>query len=981
MLLPPGPARRSAPTPGRADVGYSTVASVVWSTASGPVSSTSGTTDSTDSTDVTPGPSQAQDDTTEADGWFGAAETPEPPRFRTRSRSRSSTSRSSKSRSKSRKSGSTSRSKSGSSSRSGSRSSASPSGSAAPLAGADAAAGTGPQTTPGEATRAPDPASSGPTLRLDPPETTRASWAADSANANLITFALAAVAAVGAALAGGHPTIYPGLDLLLRAAFGAGVTLATAYARRWSWLVLAGIAAGASRDVVSAVPAWAALALAFAAVIFDFRRRWIGAVVGLLATTALLRLAPIGPHGFTTVLTAIAVVPVAVSAYQRQRRATRRLIRRIGYGVGGVVGVALLGLVLAVRAGSRERQLRHRRGPSRCAVRSPVTTRPPRRTSSKPSTSFASGTAALNAWYAKPALVPVVSFQAGALGQMAATADDLAQTAQTTAAKANYRAVDVRDGAIATDRITALGPPLREVQTALERAQRDTDTIETAWLAPPLREKFEDLRQEVHETNAETATAIDAIDVAPAMLGADGPRYYFVAFTTPSESRGLGGFMGNWAELKAENGKLELTQTGRSAELNPGRGDPRGASTPLRTTSRGTAPCAPRPRCATSPSPPTSPRSPGRSSRCTRRPASGGPSTASSRSTPTRWPRCSRSRARSRSRASRPRSPPTTPPTSCCASSTSTSTSATRAWTSSRKRPARRSTPSSTRSRCARRSSRRCWGRWCSSGACSPSSTMPEEESLLTRLGLAGAFPAHDQGDFFSVVTQNGGNNKMDVFLTRDITYHATVNPTNGDLDAVATIALHNDAPSSGLPAIVISNRESSNQPDGVNWSWVNFYTPHQLEQATIDGQPLVMGSQTEFGLHVYHAYVAVPSKGDAKIELRLKGSVAPGANYDVTWYQQPTVNVDHVHVSVTPQAPWTVSSTRSATGDRAQALISVEPRTQESFAVEFERQSGLRPDRERAGQGGSTDRAHANTNTARMVAFVPRLCYILRNP
>ena len=39
-------------------------------------------------------------------------------------------------------------------------------------------------------------------------------------------------------------------------------------------------------------------------------------------------------------------------------------------------------------------------------------------------------------------------------------------------------------------------------------------------------------------------------------------------FFTPSEFRGLGGFIGGFAELRAEDGRVELIRTGRPAELN-----------------------------------------------------------------------------------------------------------------------------------------------------------------------------------------------------------------------------------------------------------------------------------------------------------------------------------------------------------------------------------------------------------------------------
>ena len=45
------------------------------------------------------------------------------------------------------------------------------------------------------------------------------------------------------------------------------------------------------------------------------------------------------------------------------------------------------------------------------------------------------------------------------------------------------------------------------------------------------------------------------------------PRHYFIAFTQPAEARGLGGFVGNYGELTAIDGDIELTRSGRIREL------------------------------------------------------------------------------------------------------------------------------------------------------------------------------------------------------------------------------------------------------------------------------------------------------------------------------------------------------------------------------------------------------------------------------
>lgn len=195
-------------------------------------------------------------------------------------------------------------------------------------------------------------------------------------------------------------------------------------------------------------------------------------------------------------------------------------------------------------------------------------------------------------------------------------------------------------------------------------------------------------------------------------------------------------------------------------------------------------------------------------------------------------------------------------------------------------------------------------------------SAVPEEEALIERVGIDGAFPELTDHDFLTLITQNAGNNKMDIYLERSIDYDVVVDPQTGQLEATATITLHNEAPSSGLPKYVIGNRKSSGQPDGVNWMWFNFYTPHLLSEATWNGQPMSVGEQSEFGRRVYQTYLPVPSGGDAVVVLKLSGSIAPGAVYELDWFQQPTVNTDEVRVTVR-------SIDRSDTEDGGEALES----------------------------------------------------------
>ena len=83
----------------------------------------------------------------------------------------------------------------------------------------------------------------------------------------------------------------------------------------------------------------------------------------------------------------------------------------------------------------------------------------------------------------------------------------------------------------------------------------------------PVRTRLATLSGEIDDQQVEGDRATLAVQRVPEMLGATRKRVYFIAFTTPSESRGLGGFMGNWAEVTIDKGHISVTNFGRTADL------------------------------------------------------------------------------------------------------------------------------------------------------------------------------------------------------------------------------------------------------------------------------------------------------------------------------------------------------------------------------------------------------------------------------
>ena len=61
-----------------------------------------------------------------------------------------------------------------------------------------------------------------------------------------------------------------------------------------------------------------------------------------------------------------------------------------------------------------------------------------------------------------------------------------------------------------------------------------------------------------------------AARLAPSMMGADGPRTYFMGFQTNAEARGTGGLLGGFGILKFDNGKPTVDTLGQNTELRDG---------------------------------------------------------------------------------------------------------------------------------------------------------------------------------------------------------------------------------------------------------------------------------------------------------------------------------------------------------------------------------------------------------------------------
>ncbi|UXA14940.1 DUF4012 domain-containing protein [Mycobacterium sp. SMC-8] len=80
-----------------------------------------------------------------------------------------------------------------------------------------------------------------------------------------------------------------------------------------------------------------------------------------------------------------------------------------------------------------------------------------------------------------------------------------------------------------------------------------------------------DARAQLQEQTAQLAGLLENTTLAarllPSMMGADGPRTYFMGFQTNAEARGTGGLLGGFGVLRFENGAPTVDDLGKNTEL------------------------------------------------------------------------------------------------------------------------------------------------------------------------------------------------------------------------------------------------------------------------------------------------------------------------------------------------------------------------------------------------------------------------------
>ena len=479
-------------------------------------------------------------------------------------------------------------------------------------------------------------------------------------------------------------------------------------------------------------------------------------------------------------------------------------------------------------------------------------------------------------------------------------------------ARASEDPVEARRGRMPTERIRTMTPSLENAERVLVSARAELrGVVGSPLVAAPLRNAARTVDGRLARQGGGVARAVAALRLLPEMLGAEGPRRYFVAFQNNAEMRGTGGLIGNWGELLAESGTLRLERFGRAEELirDGGEARVRYLSQGFLTRWNGFHVDRAWQQVNASPDFPTVgrmisdlyPQSGGR-------PLDGvigvdvpglaGLLTLTGPVDDPAWPVpvTAENLVHVVLHEAYDRFPDRGEREAFLDGLTR------RVWTA---------VTSGDIGHLGRMV--QTLGRSVREGHLAFYMQREKEQDVMSLLGASGAVPKV-AGDSIMLVNQNLAANKVDSFLERRLRYDIRLQP-DGDSAAVSgklQVGLANRAPPSGLADAVLGPYDERFSA-GENRTYLSVYSPLRATGAFVDGStPVALDSQRDLGRQAHSTVLSLLAQQSRSMVLDLNGRV----DLRRGWYvldviRQPTVTPDDVAISVVVPPGWRISEAR----------------------------------------------------------------------
>jgi hypothetical protein len=729
---------------------------------------------------------------------------------------------------------------------------------------------------------------------------TRRHLALSSAQVNsaALTLAVAGPAAAGARLSDAAPTGIPFVDRLWVAALIAAVAYMTSTAKRWTWFVPAGAGAAVAGTTWAVGVAAVAILISLYSVVTDTRSRPRGALVGGLGVLALQGSGDIGFHGFTAIVTAVAILAPCASGYRYAGRRAQAKVRRVAGWAGVACLVALAGAAIGLISTYKDLVEGTRRIDDGLAAAREADDDQAGAALREAVRHLTSADDTLSGWFVAPArALPVVGPNIVAVGDLTHDAADVAEVMSDAADRADVDSLRFLGGRLDPRAVATMKLPLQQSLDSVKALATTLDDAgQSPWLVAPLSDRVDLLRNQLDDAIPDGEAAIEAINHAPWLLGTDAPRTYLVLFVTPVEARGRTGFPGNFAELVVDDGKLSMPRFGRVTEL-----EEQGFPSDLRQLTEPPDYVARYSRF--------DPKS-------TWRNITMSPDFTSVGLVAKQLYPQSAGKNIDGVLSIDPAGLATlmrfTGPVQVEGRSEPLDDSTAEEFLL--REQYLEFTDRDQRIDVLETVARTTFERLTSADLPSPRALADAFDPMVDQghiqfapfdtqtflwidgFGLPGRMQEFS-GDTLGVTTSNTGGSKIDLYLERQLRYAVTWDPATHQVEGTITLALRNGSPAGGLNDVVIGNLVG--KPQGTNRSYLSVYTPLGLEAARLNGQAVAVDPGKEVGRNVYSTFVEIPPGGTVLVEFDVRGTIESD-DYVLDLYQQPLVTAEKADVEVT---------------------------------------------------------------------------------
>jgi hypothetical protein len=126
----------------------------------------------------------------------------------------------------------------------------------------------------------------------------------------------------------------------------------------------------------------------------------------------------------------------------------------------------------------------------------------------------------------------------------------------------------LKNGRVDVQLLREAAPKLSEISDATTKLDADARAISDPKYLSALRDARSQLQAQISDISNTIQNTALAARIAPSMMGADGPRTYFMGFQTNAEARGTGGLLGAFGILHLDNGAAAVDDLSANDEIN-----------------------------------------------------------------------------------------------------------------------------------------------------------------------------------------------------------------------------------------------------------------------------------------------------------------------------------------------------------------------------------------------------------------------------